>query len=79
MKILISVIPWSKKIDVKKTWTDLLTSNPTYRVKLTAKPIDGKANKQLIPVLADYFWVKKRQINLLKGGNNRLKLIKIDN
>gem|GEM_PF-6260712 len=33
----------------------MLTSKPTYRVKLTAKPIDGEANKQLIPVLADFF------------------------
>ncbi len=77
MKILISVIPWSKKIDVKETWVDLLTSRPTYRIKLTAKPIDGEANKQLIKVLTGFFWVKKRQIKLLKWGNNRLKLLEI--
>jgi len=77
MEILVQVIPWSRKISVEENGKDILTWRPIYRVKLTAKPINGQANKQLQEVLADYFKVKKRFVEIDKGATSRLKLVKI--
>jgi uncharacterized protein YggU (UPF0235/DUF167 family) len=66
MEILVQVIPGSKKISIENTGKDILTNRDIYKVKLTAKPINGQANKQLEEVLADFFKVKKRFIDIQK-------------
>ncbi|MEO0130396.1 MAG: DUF167 domain-containing protein, partial [candidate division WOR-3 bacterium] len=50
--IKIRVIPNAKKNEVVKEENRL-------KVYLTAPPIEGKANKALIEILAEYFNVKK--------------------
>jgi len=78
MEFLVKIIPWAKNIDIKLEWEDLLTSRKIYRIKLTAKPINWEANKQLMTVLSDFFNVKKRFIEIEKWRNTRLKLVKIN-
>jgi len=78
MEILVKVVPWSKKIQITKEWKDLLSWKEIYKVNLTAKPIKGSANEQLQEVLANYFWVKKRFVKLVKWSTNRLKLVCIE-
>ncbi len=77
MEILVKVIPSSKKIDVIYEWKDSFTNKDIYRIKLTAKPINNEANKQLIKVLEKYFHIKKRFISILKWDNSKLKYVKI--
>ena len=77
MEFLVHVIPWSKQISVQKEWKDLLTNRDIYKVKLTAKPINGEANKQLIEVITDFFKTKKRFVEIDKWATSRLKLVKI--
>jgi uncharacterized protein YggU (UPF0235/DUF167 family) len=77
MEILVKVIPWSRKIEVLKEWKDLLTWKDVYKIKLTAKPVNQEANKQLIQVIADYFKTKKRFVKIHKWTTSRLKLVKI--
>ena len=77
MEFLVHVIPWSKQILVQEDGKDLLTNRIIYKIKLTAKPINWEANKQLIEVISDYFKVKKRFINIDKWATSRLKLVKI--
>ncbi len=77
MEFLVHVIPWSKQILVKEDGRDLLTDRIIYKVKLTAKPINGEANKQLIEVISDFFNVKKRFVEIDKWASSRLKLVKI--
>jgi len=77
MEFLVKVIPWAKKMDVHLEWKDLLTDRDIYKIKLTAKPIDGEANKQLIEVISKFFNVKKRFIQIDKWATSRLKLVKI--
>ena len=77
IEILVQVVPGSKKISVEESWKDLLTWRTIYKVKLTAKPINWQANKQLQEVLADFFWVKKRFVEIDKWATSRLKLVKI--
>jgi len=47
------------------------------KVKLTAPPVGGAANEQLIELLAEKYGVKKSNIIILRGGTSRRKTVKI--
>ena len=47
------------------------------KVKLTAPPVDGAANEQLIELLAEEYGVKKSNIIILRGETSRRKTVKI--
>ncbi len=47
------------------------------KVRITAAPVDGKANKHLIAFLAKTFKVAKSDIELLSGQTGRDKRLKI--
>jgi len=49
----------------------------TLKVYLAKPAIEGKANKELISALADYFGVKKYLISIIKGEKARDKLVRI--
>jgi len=49
----------------------------TLKVKLTAPPTDGKANKQLIRLLAREFKLKAADIQIIKGSSSRQKTISV--
>jgi uncharacterized protein (TIGR00251 family) len=48
-------------------------SNGALRVRTTATPTDGKANKAVIRLLADYFNVPPSRIKLSHGRTHRNK------
>ena len=48
------------------------------RVKVTAPPIKGKANKELITYLCRLLGVGKDSVNIIKGHTIRNKVIAID-
>jgi hypothetical protein len=48
-----------------------------YRVTTRAPAEDGKANRALIELLADYFHVPKSAITIVRGQFARKKLVKI--
>ena len=68
-QILVEVRPNSSKVSIEKV-TDIV-----YKVKLTAPPVDGKANIQLIKVLADYFEVSKSQVAIKAGKTSKTKVV----
>jgi len=47
------------------------------KIKLTAPPLEGKANKALIDFLADWFGVKKSQVEIVSGQLSNIKIIKV--
>jgi len=47
------------------------------KISLTAPPIDGKANKQLINFLSTLFGVKKSDIDIISGKRSRRKRISV--
>lgn len=47
-------------------------------VYLKSPPVDGKANEELIKVLAEKFDVPKSRIRIKSGLSSRNKLIEID-
>ncbi len=49
-----------------------------YDVYLRQAPVDNKANKALVEILAEYFDIKKRGIRIVTGRASRNKIIEID-
>lgn len=47
------------------------------KIRLTAPPVDGKANAHLSAFLADSFGVAKAQVTLLSGAQSRTKRLRI--
>jgi uncharacterized protein (TIGR00251 family) len=48
------------------------------RVRLSAAPIEGRANEQLIAFLAAAFGVPRRRVQLLHGAGGRVKRLRIE-
>ena len=48
------------------------------KIRLTAPPVDGKANSQLLKYLATLFGVRRNQVTLISGARNRDKRIAIE-
>ena len=53
-------------------------SDGTLTVYLKSPPVDGKANEELIKLLAEKFDVPKSYIRIKSGLSSRQKLIEID-
>lgn len=75
MKIDIKVIPGAKKNAVKQERD--MWEGDTWKVYVNAPAVDGKANKALIALLAEYFQVRKSRIEITKGLKSRYKTISI--
>ena len=43
-----------------------------------AQPIDGKANAELISLIANHFGIHKRHVSIKTGASGRLKRIALD-
>jgi uncharacterized protein (TIGR00251 family) len=48
-----------------------------YKVTLTAAPVDGKANAQLIKFLAKQFDLPRSRVEMLTGGSSRNKRLRL--
>ncbi len=67
----IKAFPGSKEESVKENKDGLL------RVRVNTSPIDGKANKEIIKLLAKTLDLRKYQVNIVSGLKDRIKKIKI--
>lgn len=61
-----------------RTQSILKLGENEYKVQLKSLPVDGKANEELISVLAKEFSVRKRDVTILHGGSSKKKLVAID-
>jgi uncharacterized protein (TIGR00251 family) len=48
------------------------------RVRVTATPVDGEANRAVIALLAEAFGVAPSRVVLVRGGTSRDKLFRIE-
>jgi len=71
MKINVKVVPKSSIILVQSEL------NGSLKVKLTAPPEKGKANAQLVEVLAKHYNVKKSAVRILKGATSKDKIVEV--
>ena len=53
-------------------------SDEVWQVKVSAPPVKGKANKELITFLAKVLGVGKSSLSIAKGHTSRNKVIAID-
>ena len=49
-----------------------------FKVKVTAPPIEGRANKALIDLLAKKLAIPKSHIEIISGKHSKLKSIRIE-
>ena len=49
----------------------------SYKVRITAPPVDGKANKHLTRFLAQAFGVPRSRVSLVTGVSSRRKVVRI--
>ncbi|MDR2635137.1 MAG: DUF167 domain-containing protein [Clostridiales bacterium] len=66
----VKVIPNAGRTTLEKT-------DAGYKARLTAPPVDGKANEALIELLSKEFGVPKRNIEIIKGATSRNKTVEI--
>ena len=72
MRIELKVIAKAKREEVKKI------SEHTYRIKVTAPPEKGKANKRVIELLSEELGIKRQHIKIVSGETSNRKIIEID-
>ena len=68
--IHVRVVAGAKRNEVKKEGERL-------KAYLTAPPVEGKANKLLLEVLAEYFNCKRSDLKIVRGEKAKDKLIQI--
>lgn len=66
--IQIRIVPNSSK-------NDIILENDFIKIKVTAQPIENKANKALIEFLSKTFKIPKTYIEILKGDTSKDKTI----
>ncbi len=71
MKIRVKVVPKSSRVSVSE-------ENGWLKVRLTAAPEKGKANKQLVDVLAEYYHVSKSRVRIVSGKTSQEKIVEIE-
>ena len=70
--IEVRVVPRSSRIAIEQE------SPGTFKIRLTAPPLDGKANAQLLKILSEMLQLPSRQIILISGETGRHKRIRIE-
>lgn len=71
-RLQVKVKPNSKKQAIEQS------SDGSFTAHLKSPPVDGKANRELIELLAQQFNVPKSYIRIKSGLSSRNKLIEID-
>ena len=49
----------------------------TYSAQLKSPPVDGKANAELIALVAAHFQCSKRCVTIRSGASGRMKLVSV--
>jgi uncharacterized protein (TIGR00251 family) len=71
MKINVLVKTKSKTEGIEKL------SENSYIVRINVPPIEGRANKRIIELLAKYFDLPKSQVILIKGLKSKNKVFEV--
>jgi uncharacterized protein len=66
------------KVDPRSSKKEIAgVSEGHLKVRLTAPPVGGAANEQLIEVLSDHFGIRKSDVIILRGEKSRYKRVKL--
>lgn len=72
IRIRVKVIPRAKTNQISGIMDD-----GSLKVRLTAPPVDGRANQALIDMLADTLDLPKSNISIIAGSKSRNKRLRI--
>ncbi len=70
---LVRVVPRSTKNEIVE-----LMKDGTVKIHLTAPPVEGKANRQLVEFLSEIFQIKPSRIEIAAGEKSRNKVVTVD-
>jgi len=65
------------RISPNSSKNEIITTDEIIKIKVTAQPIENKANKALIEFLSKQFKVPKSSIEIIKGETSKDKTILI--
>ena len=65
------------KIITNSSKNDIIVENEIVKAKVTAQPIENKANKALIELISKKFKIPKTSIEIVKGHTSKEKTILI--
>mgnify|MGYP001608005167 CR=1 FL=1 len=72
MNISVIVKPNSKREGV------VLSGEGTYTVRVSARPVEGKANERVVELLAAHFGIPKARVAIIRGTAGRKKIVQIE-
>ena len=49
----------------------------TWRAQIKSPPVDGKANAELIALVAERFGCRKADVQIRSGASGRMKLVRV--
>jgi uncharacterized protein (TIGR00251 family) len=49
----------------------------TLKVKLTAPPVEGEANEQLVEILSETLGIRKSSFRIIRGLSSRNKVVEV--
>ena len=70
MNLEVHVIPGARKQEIRREGSLL-------KVRLLSRPIEGRANEELIALLAKRLGLKKREIAIMMGERDRRKVVSL--
>lgn len=70
--LAIRVVPRASRNEVSE-----LMEDGTVKIRLTAPPVEGKANQALIEFLSDLLGVPRSQVEIVAGHTGRNKLVSV--
>ena len=75
-RIPVKLTPKSSK-DAVEGWDVDPEGRPVLKVRVRAQPVEGEANAALIALLAKALGTPRRNVNLARGGQSRLKMVEV--
>ncbi len=77
MKLALKVTPGARKNEILGWEEDYPQVGRVLRIKTSAPPIDGKANKEIAAYLAKVLGLAKGDVEITHGSSGRIKLISL--
>ena len=68
----VRVVPRASRCEVAGIQDDAL------KLRITAPPVEGKANEECIRLLAELLGVKKTQVTIVAGHASRIKTVSVE-
>ena len=66
------------KVKPNARTSSLDEADGVWLAQLKSPPVDGKANAELIALIAKKFGCRKAQVTIKAGAGGRMKLVRID-